>query len=262
MEQTAAVSSPRTALPQRSQFVELELARAREQRRRQEERVFAQLRSLQAASEQRAALQEKQRGGTSDEQPPGGVDGEDASADDHRLMMPARSLGQADGQLLDLGLGQMAFGRHGGNDGLVLNLDLLGLGQRHHIRRWLVEQNHVTQVINLIESAPPQTRHALTALLERLLCGEPDAVVGTGGALRLRLGGGDATEIVALEMDPPSPALLKLELTPRANGSRESVARSSPSVDVEEADSPLIAKGGGDVGDGERAGEADQGALV
>ena len=257
MQRSAAEDGASSSTPsRRSEFVELELARAREQRRRQEGRVFAQLRSLQASSEQLAALKDQQRG-TSEQ--PGGVAADDALVD-HRLMLPPRSLGQADGQLLDLGLGRVAFNKHG-DDGLLLDLHMLGLGQRHHIRRWLVEQNRVTQVVSLIEKAPPQARHALTALLELLLCSEPDRSLG--GALRLRLGEpGDETEVVALEMDPPSPAPLKLELTPSALRSRESRARALPSTDIEEADAPQISNGTDDGSDDKRAGGTDQGVVI
>jgi len=256
---TAEGGGPGVTPSRRSELLDLKLARAREQRKRQEDRVFAQLRNLQAASEQRVALKEKHS-------PTAGGAAYDTVHDnavaDHRLMAPAWSLGQADGQLLDLGLEQLAVGRHGGNDGLMINLDLLKLSQRHHIRRWLIEQNRAAQVMSLIASAPPQTRQALTALLERLLCAETDEHVATSGALRLRLGARDQAEVVALEIDPPSPAPLNLQLTRRSDGSRGSLVRSSPSAIMEEAHAPLIAKGSDDEGESKRAGETDRGLLV
>ena len=51
-------------------------------------------------------------------------------------------------------------------------LDLSHAMTRQRLRRWLAEENRASQVLACLESAPPNFRQALTAVLERLLCGD------------------------------------------------------------------------------------------
>jgi hypothetical protein len=51
-------------------------------------------------------------------------------------------------------------------------LDLEQAGTRQRLRRWLAEENRASQVLAILERAPPNFRQALTSVLERLLCGD------------------------------------------------------------------------------------------